>query len=251
MRCLFNIAHFHQIEMSSNLSNSGQRPPFLSSTVGLSKDLHAGPFKQVIPMGRQRLCQLLLVSVILLPLLMFSARSAWTQEMASASETPIQLAGLETQFAAIPRVEIRFHPADEILSLPFAPNQGLARFRTLDIGYHLPPVNNAVPGLWQLAKIDGLQANESHFIDHTPIEWTTDFSTHNKVSFQTADPGADLAYYGHRIPWAGRALLNIGEKAKVHARVYRVVELIGPGLTSENPAPRASVGNVHVIGRGR
>ena len=72
-----------------------------------------------------------------------------------------------------------------------------------------------------------------------------------RCTSRTHDPSQDLAYYGHRIPWAGRVILNIGEKAKVHPRVFRVVELIRPGLTFENQAPHGSVGNIHVIGRGR
>jgi hypothetical protein len=207
-------------------------------------------------MGRQRVSRLLLLSLVPLPLLMFSACLAWTQEMLSASETPIQFAGPAEQFAAVPEAKTRVHPTDEILPLPFAPHQGqtpsLVRFRTPDTGYHLPPIkNSALPELWQRAKIDELRAKENHFIDNSPIEWLSDVSTHNKVSFRTPGPGEDLAYYGQRIPWAGRVLLNIGEKAKVHPRVFRVVELIGPGLTFENPAPRGSAGNIQVIGRGR
>ncbi len=200
--------------------------------------------------------RLLLLSVAPLTLLMFSARLVWTQEMAAVSETPSQCAGPAAQFSAVSEAKILFHPADETLSSPFGLHQGqttsLVRLRTLDIGGHLPLTkNDALPELWRLAKIDELQVKENHLIDHTPIEWSTHVSSHNNVYLRTPDPGEDLAYYGKRIPWAGRVLLNIGEKAKVHPRVFRVVELIGPGLTFENPAPRGSVGNTQVIGRGR
>jgi len=60
-----------------------------------------------------------------------------------------------------------------------------------------------------------------------------------------------VTYYGHRIPWGGRVILNIGEKAKVHPRVFHVLELIEPGLTFENRVPGGSAGVVHVIGRGQ
>jgi hypothetical protein len=207
-------------------------------------------------MGHQRLSRLLIFSVVPLSVLMFSARLAWTQEMASASQTSIQFAGSAEQFTAVPEAKTRFYPADEILSLPSAPHQGqtpsLAGFRTLEIGYHLLSTkNDAFPGLWQLAKTDDLRAKEDYFIDNTPIEWLTDPSTRHKAYSQAPDPSEDLAYYGHRIPWAGRVILNIGEKAKVHPRVFRVVELIKPGLTFGSPAPGGSVGNIHVIGRGR
>jgi hypothetical protein len=206
-------------------------------------------------MGRQRLSRMLLLSVMPLTFLVFSVRLAWTQGTYSASETPIRSAGLAAQSAAVPEAKIRFHPSDENLSLPFAPHQGqttsMVRFRALDIGYHLPPINNAVPGLWQLAKIYEVQAKENHFIDNTPLEWATDISTRNQVHLRTPDPGEDLAYYGHRIPWAGPVILNIAEIARVHPRVFRVVEFIGPGLTFENPLPRGSAGNIHFIGPGQ
>ncbi len=204
----------------------------------------------------QRLSRLYLLLIGPLTFLVLSACLTWTQERPSASETPTQSSSLAAQFAAVPEANIRSHPVNETLSLPFAPNQGQTpylRFRSLDIGYHLPPIkNNALPGLWQLAKTDELQqAKANHFIDNTPIEWLTDVSTHDKVYFRTRDPARDLAYYGHQIPWAGRIILGIGKQAQFHPRVTRVIELIGPGLTFENRLPRGSVSNIHAIGRGQ
>ena len=63
-----------------------------------------------------------------------------------------------------------------------------------------------------------------------------DVTTQNMVHFRTPDPGADVAYYGHRIPWAGRIILSIGEKAKFHPRVFRVLEVIRPGLGASKTA---------------
>ena len=57
------------------------------------------------------------------------------------------------------------------------------------------------------------------------------------VHFRTPDPGSDVAYYGHRIPWAGRIILGIGEQAKFHPRVTRVLEVIKPGLGAGKPSP--------------
>jgi hypothetical protein len=188
---------------------------------------------------------------------MFSARLAWTQEMAAESETPFQFAGPAAQFSAVSEAKILFQPPYETLSLPFGLHQGhttlLVRLRPLDLGGGRLPLtkNDALPELWRLAKIDELQVKENHLIDHTPIEWFMHVSSHNPVYLRTPDPGEDLSYYGQRIPWAGRVLLNIGEKAKIHPRVVRVVELIGPGLTFENPAPRGSGGNIQVVGLGR
>ena len=207
-------------------------------------------------MRRQRLSRLHLLLIPTLTLLVFSVRLTWTQERPSASNTPIQLSNLAVQFVAVPEAEIRFHPVYESLSPPFAPSQGqtpsLVRFRSYDIGYELSPTkNNALPVLWQLAKTPDLQANANHFIGNTPPEWLPDVTTHNSVHFRTPDPDGDVPYYGHRIPWAGRLILNIGEKAKVHPRVTRVLAVIKPGLGVEKPSsPGGSAGNTQVVGRG-
>ena len=207
-------------------------------------------------MRRQRLSRLHLLLIVPLTLLVFSALLTWTQESPFASKTPTQLSSLAAQSAAVPEVRIRFHPDHEHLSLPFSPNQGqtpsLVRFRSLDIGYHLSLTkNNALPELWQLAKIDGPQAKTNHFIGNAPTEWFTDVVTDNTLHYRTPGRGGDLQYYGRHIPWAGRVVLSIGEQAKFHPRLARVIELIKPGLRLDNRLPRRSAGNIQIIGRGQ
>jgi hypothetical protein len=192
-------------------------------------------------MRRQRPCRVHLLLIVPLTLLVFSERLTWTQERPSASKTPTQLSSLATRFPAVPEAGIRFNPTCEKLSLPFASNQGqtpsLLKFRTLDLGYHLSLTkNNAPPDLWQLAKIEQTQVNANYFISNAPAEWLADAVAHNTVNFRTPDPGGDLAYYGHSIPWAGRIVLGIGQQAKLHPRVVRVFELIKPGLSPGKPS---------------
>jgi hypothetical protein len=206
-------------------------------------------------MRRQRLSRSHLRLLIApLTFLVFSASLTWTQEGPSTSKTPTQLSNLAAQFMAVPEAKRGFHPAYENFSLTFAltagqaPSQG--RFRLPDIGYH-PSLNrnNALPEPWQLAKTNGLQTKANHLIGNTPTEWLIDAITRDKAHYR--GPGGDLQYYGHRIPWAGRIILSIGEKAKYHPRITRVLELIEPGLSGENPSPSGgSAGNIHVVGRG-
>ena len=182
-----------------------------------------------------------------LTLLVFPARLTWTQERPSASKPPTQLSSLATQFAAVPEAKIRFHPAYENLSLPFAANHGQApsqaRFSSGDSGYHFSATkNNTLPELWQLAKIDEPQVKANHFIGNVPTEWLTHVVPHNTVHYRMFDPGGDLQYYGHRIPWAGRVILSIGKQAKFHPRATRVLELIEPGLRLENRHSRPWIG---------
>jgi hypothetical protein len=207
-------------------------------------------------MARQRPSRLLLLPIVPLTLLVFSARSAWTQEIPSASNTPTQLSSLAGQFVAVPEAKIRFHPLYEDLSLNVAPDRGqtpsFVRFRTLDIGYHLPfTKNNALPKLWQLARTDELQAGANHFIRNTPIEWLSGVNNNNNVHFPRPDPGGDVRYYSHRVPWAGQVILGIGKQAKFHPRVTRVLGVIKPGLGVEKPSPTdGSAGSTSVVGRG-
>ncbi len=207
-------------------------------------------------MARQRPSRLLLLAIVPFTLLVFSARSAWTQEIPSASNTPTQLSSRAGQFVAVPEAKMRFHPMYENLLLPFAPKQGqipsLVRFRTLDMGYHLPfTKNNALSNLWPLSKTDELQARANRFTRNTPVEWL-DVNTKSKVHFSTPAPGADVGYYGHGIPWAGRVILGVGEKAKAHPQVISVLKLIDPqDLRFENRLPRGSASNIHAIGRGQ
>jgi len=207
-------------------------------------------------MRPQRFSRLHLLLIVPLTFLVFSARLIWTQEGPSPNKTPIQFAPLAAQLVAAPEARLCFHPVYENLSLNFAPNQGQTPSqvgsRSYDIGYHLTfTKRSALPELWQLAKTDELPAKANQFIGNTSTKWHTDVITNNnKVHFRTPDPGGDVAYYGHRIPWVGRIILSIGEKAKVHPRVFRAIELIETGLTFENRLPRRSVSNIHVIGRG-
>jgi hypothetical protein len=183
-----------------------------------------------------------------LTLLVFSARLTWTQERPSARTTPIQLQNLAAQFVAVPEAKICLRPAYETLSPPLAPNQGQTpspvRFRSFDIGYQRSLAkNNTLPELWRLAKIGEPQVKASHFIGNAPTEWLSDVVTHNKVHCRTPDPGGDVAYCARRIPWAGRIILGIGEQAKFHPRVTRVLGLIEPrGLRLENRLPRPWTG---------
>ena len=206
-------------------------------------------------MRRHRLSRSHLLLIVLpLTLLVFSARLTWTQERPSASKAPTQTPDLSAQSAVVPEAKMRFDPAYENLSLPLAANQGqtpsVVRFRSLDSGYHFSATkNNTLPELWQLAKIDEPQVKANHFIGSAPAEWLT----HNVVH-RTPDPGGDVAYYGRRIPWAGRIVLSLGEQAKIHPRATRVLGLIDPrGLCLENrlPRPVERQVNVHVISRGQ
>ncbi len=87
-------------------------------------------------MCRQRLSPVHLLLVVSLGPLMFSARLTWTQEMSPASQTPARVSVLAPQSVVVPEAGIRFNPAYEKLSLPFAPNQGSSLSVRIANGHH-------------------------------------------------------------------------------------------------------------------
>ncbi len=194
-------------------------------------------------MGRQRLSPVHVLLIVSLTPLMFSARLALTQERPSASKTPTQVSVLAAPSAGGPEAGIRFRPAYELLSSPFAPNLGQApsplKFHTLNLAYPFSLTrNNALPDLWQLAKIDEPQVKASHFIGNAPTVWLTNDIAHNIVHYDAPDLGDELQYYGHRVPWAGQIILGISKQAKSHPRAFSLLEVINPGLSLDKPHTR-------------
>jgi hypothetical protein len=191
-------------------------------------------------MHHRRLSRMQLGLIVSLTPLMLSGRSAWTQEAPPANKTPNQVSILAAPFAEGPEAGLRIRPVYENLSPPLAPNKEQTppslRFRSFDPGYHSSFVkNNALPDLWQLAKIEEPQVKANYFIGNAPTEWLTNDIPHHTLHYRAPDPEDDLQYYGHHIPWAGRIILGMSSQAKFHPRVVRVLELVGPGLSLEKP----------------
>ena len=85
---------------------------------------------------------------------------------------------------------------------------------TIDIPGSTSGSNNASPKLWQLPKADEQQAQANHFVGNTPTEWLTGAITRDKVQNRPPSPGGDVAYYGNRIPIAGRIILGAGVRGR-------------------------------------
>lgn len=194
-------------------------------------------------MSRQRLSQVYVLLIVSLTPLMFYARLAWTQEGPSASKTPTQVSILAAPFAEGPEGGVRFRPAYENLSSPFAPNleqtPSPPKFHILNLACPFSLTrNDALPDLWQLAKIDEPQVKANYFVGNPPTEWLTNEIPHNMLHYRAPDLDDELQYYGHRIPWAGRIILGIGKQAKSHPRAFSLLEVIDPGLSLDKPHTR-------------
>jgi hypothetical protein len=179
-----------------------------------------------------------LVIIVPLSLLLFSARPIWPQETPSASKTPIRFASPAAQCTAAPKAGIRFNSPYEELPVLFAPNRGslLVRFRSFDVADIIPLSKNYTPKQpWQFTKMDKPQIKANQFVAHAPTEWLTYPNPQNTVHYRAPDWGDALQYYGRRIPWAGRIMLEVGKQAESHPRVFRIFELIDPGLSLGKP----------------
>ena len=190
-------------------------------------------------MRPERLSPMHLLFIVSLSTVMFSACLTWAQEMSSGSKASTQVSILAPHSVADPEV-IRFNPAYEKLSLPFASSQGqtpsLVRFGSLDLGYRPSfSKDNALPDLWRSATLGETQAKASHFVSNAPTEWLTYPNPQNTVHYRAPDWGDALQHYGQRIPWAGRIMLGVGKQARFHPRVFRIFELIDPGLSLGKP----------------
>lgn len=153
--------------------------------------------------------------------------------MSPASKASTQVSILAPHSVAVPEAGIRFDPAYEKLSLPFAPSQGSSlRFRPFDFGYLIPLIkNDTSKEPWQFTKIDEPQVKVNQFIGNAPTESLTYSIPRNTVHYRAPDGGDALQYYGRRIPRAGRIMLGVGRQAAFHPRVVRLFELVRPGLS--------------------
>jgi hypothetical protein len=182
------------------------------------------------------------LSLIVSLTLVFLGRLISGQEAPFASKAPIQFAGLATRPVAVPEAGIRFNPAYEKLALPSAPNQGtpLPRLRPFDAD-HLSALteNDSSKRPWQLTNLHASQVTPRQVSGSAPAQWFTYPTPPSTAHYSAPDGGDALQYYGNRIPWAGAIILGIGEQARFHPRVARVVQLIRPALSmGKRPYPR-------------
>jgi len=187
-------------------------------------------------MRHQRLSRVHLLLTASLTSLMFSARLAWTQEGPSAGKATTQVSLLAPLFVGDPEAGIRFRPVCQNLTSPFASSQGqapsLVRFHSLDLGYPFALTQNStLPDLGQAAETGETQVKANHFISNAPTAWLTNGPPHNTLQYRAPDSDDELQRYGHYLPGAGRIILSMSKQAKFHPRVFRVLELMSPGVS--------------------
>jgi len=171
--------------------------------------------------------------ILLVGLLALSTHLLWAQRTSPLAKFPIQLLNTPTPFARVSEAQTRLHLTYRRLPLTFEQNQNQTesrmRFFPHYPGYYRLPMNTNA-ALYPATRTAELWGKEKYLIGNAPSKWLTFASTYGKVPHETTCCVGNLAHYGHRIPWAGSIILRIGQQAKAHPHVTRVLTVFKPQL---------------------
>ena len=172
-----------------------------------------------------------LSSILLVSLLVLSTHVLWAQRTSPPEESAVQLPDAPSQVATVSKAQTHFHLTYKGLPLSFRQNQGQTkswmRFVPDHRGYDRLSINtNAV--LNQDTGTAEFWGKNKQFVGSAPTKWMTFAPTFGHVHHETIHGANDLAYYGHHIPWAGSAILRIGQQAKAHPHITSVLKTVHP-----------------------
>ena len=171
------------------------------------------------------------LSSILLVSLLVCTHSMWAQTASTLEESAVQLPDAPSLVATVSEAQTHLHLTYKELPFSFKQNQGQTqswmRFFPDHTGYDRLSVNtNAV--LNQDTGTAEFRGKNTYFIGSAPTKWMTFAPTFGHVHHETTQGANDLEYYGHHIPWAGSVIQRIGQQAKAHPHVIRVLKTLHP-----------------------
>ena len=171
--------------------------------------------------------------ILLVGLLVLSTHLLWAQRSSPLEKIPIQLLDTPAPFARVSEAQTRLHLTYRRLPLTFEQDQGRTESRTRFFPhysdyYRLPINTNAA--LYPATRMAGLWGKEKYLIGNAPRKWLTFASTYGKVPHETTYSVENLEHFGHRIPWVGPFILRIGQQAKAHPHVTRLLTVLKPRL---------------------
>jgi hypothetical protein len=180
-------------------------------------------------LSRSHLSPILLVS-----LLMLSTHLSWAQNTSALEKVPIQLLDTPAPFARVSEAQTRLHLTYRRLPLTFEQDQSRTESRTRCFPhyysdyYRLPINTNAA--FYPATRMAALWGKEKYLIGNAPRKWLTFGSNYGKVPYETTYSVENLQHFGHRIPWVGPLILRIGQQAKAHPHVTRLLTVLKPRL---------------------
>jgi hypothetical protein len=171
--------------------------------------------------------------ILLSGLLALSTHFLWAQRTLPLETIPIQLLDTRAPFARVSEAQTLLHLTYRRLPLTFEQNQGQSDSRTKFFphypgGYLVPATTNAA--LYPATRTAEQWGKEKYLIGAAPSKWRTFTPTYGKVPHETTWRVGNLEHYLHRIPWAGSIILRIGQQAKAHPLVTRVLTVLKPQL---------------------
>jgi hypothetical protein len=172
-----------------------------------------------------------LSSILLVILLVLSTHVLWAQRTSTLEESAVQLPDAPSRVATVSEAQTRLPLTYKGLPLSFKQNQGQTeswmRFFSDKTGYDRLSINtNAL--LNQDSGTTEFWGKNKSFMGSAPTKWMTFAPTFGDVHHETIHGANDLEYYGHHIPWAGSAILRIGQQSRAHPHVTSVLKTVHP-----------------------
>jgi hypothetical protein len=155
----------------------------------------------------------------------------WAQKTSPPSKIAIQLLDTPAPFARLSEAPTRRHFTYRELPLTFVqkPSQTESRMRLFPHSpdqYRLPINTDAA--LYPATRAAKSWGKENHFIGNAPSKWLTFAPTYGRVPRETTYSVENLEHLANNIPWVGPIVLRIGQQAKAHPQVTRLLKVIKP-----------------------
>jgi hypothetical protein len=158
--------------------------------------------------------------ILLSGVLVLSTHFLWAQRTLPLEKVPIQLVDTPAPFARVSEAQARL--TYKRLSPTFEQNQGQTasgmRFFPHYPGYYLLPVNTDA-SLYTATRTVELSS-----------KWRTFAPTYGKVPHETTIRIGNPEHFGLRIPWADSIIMRMGQQAKTHPHIARVLTVLKPRL---------------------
>ena len=155
-------------------------------------------------------------------LLVLCTHFLWAQGTLPLERAPIHFVDTPAPFARVSEVQMPLHLTDRRLPPTFEQNQGQTdsgmRFFPHYPGYYRLPVNTDA-SLYTATRTAELSS-----------KWWAFAPTYGKVPHETTFPIRNPEHYWLRIPWADSIILRMGQQAKTHPHIARVLTLLKPRL---------------------
>jgi len=171
-----------------------------------------------------------LSSILLVSLLMLSTHVLWAQRTSTLDKSAVQLPDAPSQ-VAVSETQTHLHLTYRGLPLSFRQNRDLTeswmRFFPVHTGYDHLSINAKTALIQDTGKAE-FWGKKKYFIGSAPTKLITFVSTFGHVHHEASHDANDLNYYAHHIPWAGSAILRIGQQAKAHPHITTVLKTVHP-----------------------